>query len=306
MQTLKIQSFDNKTSATFVPEYGGMGISITMPDAIAESGVRELLYIPDRFNLKQKEPIFCGWPFCFPICARLAPGGQYPLSIHGFGHHKAWSVMSHTDAALSISLSSDDETRAVYPFDFKVELHYSVSDGELKCRCVIFNTGEEDLPVYAGFHPYFLIDPVRYQKSDVQLHAKPKELYLYNEALDDIKGITKPFDFPVTLDQPHINEQLLRVDDNVCELHFPDAQVLQMKVTSPSLLESSDNNPRQSNDRPKGFHFLQLYHIPDEPFFCLEPWMAPPNSLNHDETVPKIVPGEVFEAHLTLTMGVIL
>ena len=284
MQQVTIQCPDSNTLATFVPEYGALGSSIQMPDK--QGNLRELLYIPDSFDLNTIEPIFCGWPFCFPICGRLAPGGRYPLGIHGFAQRSAFQVVTQSQNSVSMRLSANDATLAEYPFQFVLTLTYAVSNGRLTCDYAIENCDKVDMPCYAGFHPYFYIDPQRYDKSAVQLHLNPIKQFIYNDTLDQIVGSKPPCDFPVALDQPHINESLFELSENVCELHFPDGHVLSMQVKDAGSAQY--------------FKYLQLYHIPEAPFFCLEPWMEKPNALNTNEA-PMISPGNTISGQLKLS-----
>jgi len=75
----------------FVPELGGMGVSLTCETA---TGLRELLWMHNEFWQEGSTCRYGGWPFLFPICARLERDGdpecylyrgrRYRMPIHGF------------------------------------------------------------------------------------------------------------------------------------------------------------------------------------------------------------------------------
>ncbi|MCD7859840.1 MAG: hypothetical protein LUH51_06675, partial [Firmicutes bacterium] len=61
---------------------------------------------------------------------------------------------------LLVELLSDNVTRKLYPFDFKVRLQFSIRNGTLAINQVYENTGEKRMPFAFGFHPYWLVqDP---------------------------------------------------------------------------------------------------------------------------------------------------
>lgn len=48
------------------------------------------------------------------------------------------------------------------------------------------------------------------------------------------------------------------------------------------------------------FRYRQFYTLPDEPFFCDEPWMAPPGSLNRPDASRLLAPGQSESATLLI------
>jgi len=80
-------------------------------------------------------------------------------------------------------------------------------------------------------------------------------------------------EFPMSVANVDINELLLEVGDRgETRLQWPDGFVL-VQSASPEL------------------PYRQFYTLPDQPFFCDEPWMAPPGTLNHLERTPGLPPG---------------
>src|SRR3990167_6286161 len=93
--TVTLTASDGMTKATFVPQRGGTACSIIMP---GKQGPRERLYLHYFFWDKTIDDLPGGWPFCFPVCARLMrqhqhgaylyDGKIYHLPIHGFSWHQ--------------------------------------------------------------------------------------------------------------------------------------------------------------------------------------------------------------------------
>lgn len=295
---VSIHSPDGRSQATFMPAKGGLGTSLVMPDPVNSDKTRELLYLPKEIDLATYPKLGVAWPFCFPICGRLNRGGKavylhnhhlYALNIHGFAHALPWEVLLHNDDTLTLGLKASKETKACYPFEFEVVLSYTVKNGEFLCHQTTINHGSEPMPYYSGFHPYFWIDPARYQKSDVMLDCAPLKRIQYNEDLTDVVGEKKLFSLPIAMTDPDVNESLLLLgEDRSVRLTFPDHSVLEMSVAG--------------LDDPSMYRYLQLYHIPEQPFFCIEPWMSHPNAMNTPTAVRLLQPGEREHALLTLRL----
>lgn len=100
-------------------------------------------------------------PILFPIVGRLKDdvlkhrGQTYPMTQHGFARDQrfAWTAQEKTLCALS--LSDNDESRAKYPFAFRLDVSYVVDGDELVIGYAITNTGNETLPASIGAHPAF-------------------------------------------------------------------------------------------------------------------------------------------------------
>ena len=135
-----ISAIDGITQASFVPEKGGVGSSIILP--FAGEG-RELLFQHHHFWEKGNPHLPGGWPFIFPVCARIERGGVqgnylydgkvYNMKIHGFAPYLPWKVVEHFADSITLSLRDTEETLQQYPFNFLIELKYRVDHGVLTC-----------------------------------------------------------------------------------------------------------------------------------------------------------------------------
>lgn len=285
-ETYTIASNNGLTQATFVPERGGVGSSIIMP---GRNGPRELLFHYPHLWDRQTKDLPGGWPFCFPICGRLErqgllnnyyyDGHLYELSIHGFAWQKPWTVSDAGSDHLLLTLRDDEQTRAVYPFHFTVELLYEIADKRLFCRQTYTNHGDRPMPYYAGFHPYFLTPPPGSGKDRVVVNFHPQRRLRYNQHLTDLTGVQPLFSLPASAANPEIHEQLLQLgEDKELHLSFSDQDVINMAA--------------EGVEDANLFPYVQIYSPADQPFICLEPWMAYPNALNSVAGVRWLAPGQ--------------
>jgi galactose mutarotase-like enzyme len=290
-----IVSPEGKTRASFVPEKGGIGSSLIMT---GPQGPRELLYQHDFFwEPGPVERIPGGWPYLFPVCGRLERGGTlgpylydgkiYKLPSHGFGPRLPWKAQRENESELVLSLSDTPATREVFPFSFEVELRYRAEDEAFICEQTYRNTGRQPLPYYGGFHPYFATPAPGQGKEHVLLDYRPVRRLVYNEHLSDVIGEDKIPQTPVSISEPNINELLTKVgSDKETRLIYPDGMTLHMSA--------------EGVEDPDLFPYIQLYTMPEKPFFCVEPWMGCPNAMNTVSGARWLMPGQEEKGLLKL------
>lgn len=294
LQAYTIQSEDGSSAVTVVPERGGVLSSIVMP---GNSGPRELLFQHDYFWDEIIDDLPGGAPWAFPVFARLERQGQrgaylydgklYYLPIHGFAWQEPWEIELTAANRMTLRLRDNERTFAQYPFRFLVTLEYEIRCGQLICSQTYANLGHRPMPYCAGFHPYFLTPLLT--KSQVQLNFHPVRRFLYNEALTDLVGEGELFILPSAITDPKLNEQLTQIaEDKEIILSFPDGDTLHLCAEG---VEDDDL-----------FRYVQLYNIPEKPFFCIEPIMGVPNALNSVSGMRWLVPGQAERGLLTLRL----
>jgi len=289
-----ITSADGGTKASFIPELGGIGSSIVMPAAGAP---RELLYHHEWFWDRDTDETRGGWPFLFPICGRVMWDGEpdrcnlagavREMPIHGFGMRLPWTVEEEGPDALTLALEDSEATQAAYPFRFRIGLSYRVEAGALTARLTVENRGDEPMPYYAGFHPYFLTPPVGGGKDDVRLDFQSNARYRYNDTFTDLAGEEAPPPRPVCVTDESLVDLLALLDeDRKVRLSYPEGYRVGIEVTG--------------EEDAALFPYLQCYTLPEEPFFCAEPWMNYPNTVHRPEKLHTLAPGTAEHANLRL------
>ena len=113
--------------------------------------------------LWQGDPTF--WPrrapVLFPIvgclrndCAQSAAGPVH-LKRHGLARTNEHEVKDVTASSVTYELRSSAATRELYPFDFTLNMNYSLDGTSLTQSFAVTNTGEAELPFTLGGHPAF-------------------------------------------------------------------------------------------------------------------------------------------------------
>ena len=281
----RIQAADGSVEAEIVPALGAIVSSLRFR---WKAEWREVLFQHPFFWDAQAERTRGGYPFLFPVCGRLERDGVagaylhdgtvYQMKIHGFSSRLPWAVEREEQEALTVVLRDSETTRSQYPFKFEVRLRFALGAGVLKVEQEYANTGSEPMPYYAGFHPYYLT-PAGPGKDLTVLRYKAKAQLRYNARLTDISGREAPPVLPSPVTAPEINERLTEVDPGTdVELVYPDGLVLH------TLAEGLEDAGL--------FPYVQLYTMENSPFFCVEPWMGHPNTLNSVKGCRWLTPGQ--------------
>jgi galactose mutarotase-like enzyme len=205
-------------------------------------------------------------PLLFPIVGELA-GGVYrfggrafPLRRHGFARGRRFEVIAATPASAVLRLEADAGTRAVYPFDFRLNVEFTLRDAMLEIRAHVGNEG--DAPLYAsfGFHPALRwpLPPSLGGGHFIEFELdEPGPLRRLNAS-----GLLAPELHPT----PIVNRRLW-----LDEALFRDDALIFDAVRSRSVLYGSDRGGQIRLKFPDA-PYLGIWSKPPGGFICIEPW----------------------------------
>lgn len=261
-------------SAVILPEKGATVVSYRVDG-------REYLY-RDQENLDSAERPRCGIPFLFPAFSRFPQdtfqwaGKAYPMHIHGFGHTSAWQVLLAETSRLRVVLCSDEDTRKMYPFDFRVELTFTLQEGILRIQQRYENTGKEALPYAFGFHPYWAVEDAG--KAQVEINAG-LEMDIKSQKLVPCQRKTAGVAFG-----PGMQE----------------AGAFFAQAASPITIHAAQEK-RVCMCFDEAFDRVVLWSVKDKGFLCVEPINSSPNGLVTGDCY-HLAPGESREAWVSFAV----
>lgn len=165
---------DSKTNAEaeIIPELGN--ICIGFRRTLRGECVDLIEPVPSIEQVK-KRPSGFGIPILFPFPNRVR-GGKYTFegktyefepktglgnSIHGLVYTRQWQVEStqaSDDCAVLVSrfeMSDFPGLEKQYPFPFELKVTYTLKNGALLFDVDVKNTGDGNMPMGFGTHPYF-------------------------------------------------------------------------------------------------------------------------------------------------------
>jgi glucose-6-phosphate 1-epimerase len=137
----------------------------------------EVLFLSSTSRWKEGQAIRGGIPICFPWFRAKADDIHAPA--HGFVRTKAWQLESIVEnkggVAVTMSTESDDQTRRLWPGDFRL-VHRVTFGPELSLELSCTNTGTASLRFEEALHTYNRVSDV----ADVRLHGLDNVPFLDN------------------------------------------------------------------------------------------------------------------------------
>ncbi len=235
-------------------------------------------------------------PVLFPIVGRLQDdtlihnGRPHRLTQHGFARDRRFRRTASGPSFCTLELVDDAQTRALYPFAFRLALTFRIAAGWLEVAYACTNTGCDTLPVNMGAHPAF-----RWPLAEGV--AKSAHILTFSDAettpLPPIQGGLLG---PAAIASP-ILDRVLRLDDAVFEA---DALVLP-QVRSRAVRFTAPGAPGIEMQW-QGFPAFGIWMRPPGQFLCLEPWhgTASPvgwqGEFSDKPGIVRLPPGETLEA----------
>lgn len=270
----------------------------------------------DHEYLWQGDPAY--WPdrspLLFPYVGRFTEGRytlhgrSYPMKIHGFASGCEFQLAGHegsnaggdapadgpavcrssggnptslTGTSVTCFLSDTDETRAVYPYRFRLSVTYGIEGNTLSVTYRVHHLGDAsasagpgpdgaDLMYFGiGGHPGFRV-PLEEGLSFEDYHLIFSEVHTpmrvgHTDALL-LSGVDAPY--------PLADGRMLPLEHRLFD---EDAIVLRDAAHEVTL--SSDKGRRSVTMRYPGLPYLGIWHAPrtDAPYVCIEPWTSLPS-----------------------------
>jgi glucose-6-phosphate 1-epimerase len=117
-----------------------------------------VLFCSEKALFEQGKSIRGGVPICWPWF-----GPKDGMPQHGFARTSEWKVIIDklvgNDTHIILELTSDEQTKAIFPFDFK--LVYEITAGEtLALMLTTYNTGDTPIEISQALHSYFQVGDI--------------------------------------------------------------------------------------------------------------------------------------------------
>jgi galactose mutarotase-like enzyme len=113
--------------------------------------------------LWQGDPAWWGGrsPLLFPVVGRspkdvVTIGGKsYKMAPHGVARVSDFRVADAGPGFVRFVLEATDETRNSYPFDFRLDVTYTLDGATVRAEARVTNRDDQPMPMQFGFHPGF-------------------------------------------------------------------------------------------------------------------------------------------------------
>jgi galactose mutarotase-like enzyme len=241
-------------------------------------------------------------PLLFPIIGEVkneqirVRGKVYRMQRHGFARDHDFTFTDRSPQSCRLVQADTAETRAHFPFAYRLILKYELRDADLVITMAIANPNDEVLPCSIGGHPA-LYWPL--------LPGLPKESYRLTFSADEPAPIRRLRKDGLLLPDSKPTPIRGRVLDLSKGLFDDDAVILDQPAST-SVRYAADKGPAIEVSW-EGFRQLGIWSKPgDAPFLCIEPWHGFASPIDFDgEFTDKpglmhIPPGEAREFRYTI------
>ncbi len=273
-------------SASVSPTSGGLLLKYSVDG-------KEVVHCPENWFESYPIKIHYGCPVLFPCPSTLNfyehkdvfhwKGIFHRMPQHGFARHLPWAVEDLTESAIRMVLQSSSLTRTMFPWDFELELEYSLTAKGLSASVKIKNLSQDQLPFHFGFHPYF-VSEAPYTRQVIKVPESRSLRLLGGRETETVQPENRIISLNSSL-------SLTRFYEGVS----PEGFMLMDRQSQWAVTVQAD---------VKYFRGWAIWRPRlDAPFVCIEPWTAPPNALNTGEGIHWVESGGSLSAGMLISAG---
>jgi galactose mutarotase-like enzyme len=257
------------------------------------NGVRPVLHWPELSSIEAVPNCWGGNPLLFPFAGRCfdrsevhwwrdPAGVRRPMPNHGLARQARFRVIERDPSGFAARLIPAEESRAAYPFEYDFVVRYDFGPLGMACRFEITNQGAEAIPWCAGHHFYFKVpwhaDKLR---RDYFVRIDSAQRFSLNEVGDLVTA-------PPFADAEQIGDCAVGGIVHL-GLRTPAAFLGQHgSAEGLTVRFGHDQGPRSDAA------FIAWTPAAEAPFYCVEPWMGPPNAPGNARGVEWVPPGAKF------------
>ncbi len=298
-QTLRRWSVGQSTFLA-VPERGArlMHWHVTLGDG----SVRDVLYWPELTTLDGFHSVRGGNPILFPFNGRSfdagdiffwrSPDGQRrEMPMHGIARQGRFDVARIDERGFMAVFVPDAKARECYPFSYEFSVVYRFSSLGLTCEFILKNTDQVAIPWSAGHHFYFTLPWEEGRgRGDYSIRIPATRVRRHNTRGHLVPG--PAFGPEESLGNPEL----------VDSIHFGLKSNTAMFFPSGGGSGVAVKNGLDAVPHPE-MAFVTWSADAEAPYYCVEPWMGPPNAPETKVGLHWVPPGRsqsyVVEVALT-------
>ena len=283
-----------------LPELGArlMNWSVELGD----SSVRDIIYWPEVDNLDNIARIRGGNPILFPFCARTYDRGEInqwraddgvrrPMPTHGFARQGKFRTTRLDEGGFSAQFVPDAAAQAAYPFDYEFVVSYRFSPVSIFVELQLTNLGTTPIPWSAGHHFYFTLPwSAGRTRRDYRIETTATK-HLQRD--DQGRLIAAPGVGP---GETLANKDLI---DLIQTGQRRDLFAVTETPTGSRLLFRSG----MAHSSPRDLAVVTWTEDEKSPFYCIEPWMGPPNAPETKVGLHMVSPGQMQKFYVEITLG---
>jgi galactose mutarotase-like enzyme len=191
------------------------------------------------------------------------------LPRHGFARELDFEVKEKTDLEVVFSLKQTGATLEKYPFNFELQISYTLTNSVLKIGYKVINNNDFSMPFSIGAHPAFAL-PSDFKNYEL-LFEKSEKLIVSTLENDLISNAT--YILPMENNSLRLNYSLFEND------------ALVFKTIASKSVTLAENNIPLLKVHYKDFPSLGIWTKSQAPFICIEPWIGYADTIENNGNI---------------------
>lgn len=260
---------------------------------MSDGSVRDVIHWPENADFGNFPKIRGGNPILFPFSARTFHEGQIgewkdqkgvirPMPMHGFSREGHFELTQVDATGFTAELKPSEAAKEAYPFNYKFTVQYVFGEVSLQVFLRLDNLGDEPILWSAGHHFYFTLpwhDDLKRGDYTFEIPAKK----CFRQAPDgSLVSEAKGWDQVNSFGDPAVSDRIysrLKGDQAIFGPKGGEENI-GIRFLNDSATYSTWNA------------FVTWTETAESPFYCVEPWMGPPNSPEHGKGLHAVSAGE--------------
>lgn len=232
-------------------------------------------------------------PILFPIVGSLKNNiysynnATYQLSRHGFARDLEFDIIEKTDNKVVFSLQQSAITLEKYPFNFELQISYTLTKSVLKIGYKVINNNDFSMPFSIGAHPAFALAN---DFENYELLFEVSEKLVVSRLENDLISNTT-YVLPMENNSLPLNYSLFENDALVFKT-----------IASKSVTIAENKIPFLKVDY-MDFPSLGIWTKSQAPFICIEPWIGYADTIENNgnledkEGIQILDKNQIFETN---------
>ncbi|MSU45547.1 MAG: aldose epimerase [Lacunisphaera sp.] len=283
-----------------LPEMGArlMNWSVTLGDG----SVRDIIYWPEIDNLDNLAAVRGGNPILFPFGGRTYDRGEIhqwraddgerrPMPMHGLARQGKFRTTRLDEGGYSAQFVPDDFAKTAYPYDYEFVVSYRFDPLGIFVELQLTNLGTRPMPWSAGHHFYFTLPwSAGRTRKDYLLETTATKHFQRDEKGGLVAG-------------PRIEQRETLDNKNLIDLIHTGLRREVFAVTEvPSGSRLLFRNG-MANSNAQDLAVVTWTQDEKSPYYCIEPWMGPPNAPETKVGLHTVAPGQMQKFYVEITLG---